>query len=70
MKITYLYNSGFALCEDAELAMRSIPISDLPPGAGEGSVLLLTEEGKLILDEGARQERAERIRKLAEDLWE
>jgi hypothetical protein len=67
MLIIDRFENGFAVVEDSENnAMLSIPLSELPAGAREGSVLKPTENGyTLKKDDGAR---AEKIKALFERL--
>ncbi len=62
------FEGGFAICEDEELRTVALERERLPDGAEEGSVLLLSGEGALLLDREAtaarRQQLAERLRRL------
>ena len=50
-----------ALCEDAEQRYFAIEQGELPPGAAEGSVLEITDEGELLLNQEETQRRRERV---------
>lgn len=51
----------YAICEDEEQKYFAIETKDLPEGAKEGSVLRITDEGELLLDNEAAFARRERI---------
>ncbi len=55
------FEGEYAVCEDEEQRLFAIGIEELPPGAGEGSVLLISEEGELLLDEEETERRRKRI---------
>ena len=47
-----------ALCETADRTIIAIPLSLLPPGAGEGAVLTVTEQGYALDAAEAERRRA------------
>ncbi|RKJ39888.1 DUF3006 domain-containing protein [Acutalibacter sp. 1XD8-33] len=55
------FDGKYAICEDKEQKYFAIETSELPSGVGEGSVLTITSEGELLLDEAETQARRERI---------
>jgi len=55
------FEGKFAICEDAEQKYFAIETAELPDGAGEGSVLKITDEGELLLDQEETQARRERV---------
>lgn len=60
MKITIdRFENGYAVCECGDGGFRRVPVSDLPEGAREGSVLLFVQ-GKYSLC--GREERERRSR--------
>lgn len=55
------FEGKYAICEDADQRYFAIETEELPEGAAEGSVLKITEEGELLLDQAETQARRERI---------
>ena len=55
------YEGKYAICEDKDQKYFAIELSELPEGARPGSVLAITEEGLLVLDEEETQRRRQRI---------
>lgn len=55
------FEGKFAICEDAEEKYFAIETAELPEGAKEGSVLEITDEGELLLDDEETRARRERI---------
>lgn len=55
------FEGKFVICEDAEEKYFAIETVELPDGAREGSVLKITDEGELLLDQEAAKARRERI---------
>lgn len=47
----------FAICTDSDQKFFAIELLELPQGAKVGSVLTITDEGELRLDEEATQRR-------------
>lgn len=62
--------NGVAVCEDDDGKKYEICLKELPPGAGEGSVLARGRDGGYILDEAEKKTRAKRNFKLAESLFD
>lgn len=65
------FEGKYAICEDAEQKYFAIETAELPPGAKEGSVLLISDEGTLSLDDAEtdrrRKEIAEKQRRIFGD---
>ncbi len=57
------FEGMYAICEDGEQKYFAIETGELPEGAAEGSVLVVSEEGELLLDE---EETSKRRAKIAE----
>lgn len=57
------FEGKYAICEDADQKYFAIETSELPGGAKEGCVLVITEGGDLSLDQ---EETERRRRKMAE----
>ena len=55
------YEGKYAICEDGEEKYFAIELQELPEGAKEGSVLNITDEGELVLDEQETERRRQRI---------
>lgn len=55
------FEGKYAICEDAEQKFFAIETEELPAGAAEGSVLVITDEGELRLDQQETEARRERI---------
>ena len=55
------FDGKYAICEDQEQKYFAIETGELPGGAKEGSVLKITDEGELLLDEEETQARRARI---------
>ncbi len=47
----------FAICTDSDQKFFAIELPELPQGAKAGSVLTITDEGELCLDEEATKRR-------------
>ena len=62
------FEGKYAICEDAEQKYFAIETSELPAGAAEGSVLLISDDGILSLEaeetDRRRKEMAEKQRKI------
>jgi hypothetical protein len=63
------FEGSYAVCEDEEKNMVSILKAELPDDAKEGSVLIC-DNGIIYVDNAQTAERAEKIKKLMDDLWE
>lgn len=61
--------NGFAVCEKADMSIINIPLSSLPKGTKEGSVLEECEDGEFALLEEEEAERRKRISKLQNKLF-
>ncbi|HOO25516.1 MAG TPA: DUF3006 domain-containing protein [Clostridiales bacterium] len=59
------FEGDFAVCEKEDRSILSLPISSLPKGTVEGSVLILFKNGCLALDKNEEKIR----RKNIEDLY-
>ncbi len=55
------FEGEYAVCEDEEQRLVAVEIDELPPGVGEGSVLSISEEGKLLLNIEETERRRKRI---------
>ncbi len=55
------FEGKYAICEDADQKYFAIETAELPQGAAEGSVLLISEEGELSLDQEETERRRLRI---------
>lgn len=75
------FEGEYAICEEQmegkqkkkkskELHFFGIAREELPEGAGEGSVLVIRNDGTLALDEAATKARREKILALQNSLWE
>jgi hypothetical protein len=64
------FEGGFAVCEDPE-SRQVIQLKklEIPKSAKEGTVLLLTEDGKWLIDKADTAERSSRIKSKMDDLW-
>lgn len=63
------FEGEYAICETEDGEMINIKIVDLPNEAKEGDVLIFNGD-IFIIDNEAKEERKERIKKLMDDLWE
>lgn len=59
---------GMAVCEDEQKQMHTFPLSQLPEGISEGDVFI-EKDGHFLLDEAAKEQRAQRIRAKMRRLW-
>ncbi len=64
------FEGKYAVCEDEKQRLFTIAVEKLPPDAGEGSVLLISEEGKLLLDAGETARRRKRIAEKQRGIFE
>lgn len=60
---------GIAVCEKEDLSHVQIPLSSLPQGTQEGSVIIQDENGNYILDRQTEAERRESMLKLQQMLF-
>lgn len=60
---------GIAVCEKEDLSHVQIPLSSLPKGTQEGSVIIQDENGNYILDRQTEAERRESMLKLQQMLF-
>lgn len=63
------FENGYAVCECEDKTMLNIDKNKLPAGAEEGTVLII-EKDLLTIDINETKNRKNRIKKLAEDIWE
>lgn len=63
------FEESYALLEKEDRTVLSVPKSDLPPDAGEGSVLTC-ENGKWTLLAKETEDTTERIRSKMAQLWQ
>ena len=59
----------YAICEDDKCRLYAIDKGELPKGAKEGSVIELSDDGNIVIDEQATKLRRERIKKLQDKLF-
>lgn len=59
-----------AVCEREDMSTFEVPISSLPDGTKEGSVLTINEDGSYFLDLDEQQKRKQRILNLQSMLFE
>lgn len=68
------FEGTFAICEGEghgkEVKMYAIEITELPPGAKEGDVLAISDDGQLAIDPDATRMRRSKIKKMQDSLWE
>ena len=60
-RIVDRFEGKYAICEDKEQKYFAIETEELPQDVSEGSVLEITEEGELRLNQEETQARRERI---------
>lgn len=60
--------ADFAVCEQDDMKMINIPLSDLPEGICEGNIIIY-KDGNYIVDEDAEAERRERINALKNSIF-
>lgn len=63
------FDEEFAVCEDEQGYCRLLFRSQLPEGAGEGSVLRECEDGTYLLDKEETARRRARIVKLQDEVF-
>ncbi|MBL4938200.1 DUF3006 domain-containing protein [Clostridium sp. YIM B02515] len=63
------FEENFAVCEKESGEMINIEVIKLPIHAKEGDILII-EGNAISIDEKCTKARKEKIKKLAEDLWE
>ena len=51
----------YAICEDADKKFFAIETGELPKGVKEGTVLAITEEGELQVDQAETDARREKL---------
>ncbi len=71
MKRLYIdrMESIYAICEDDKCNAMQIPISSLPNEAKEGDVIILTNQGEIIIDEKYTCKRKNIIKKIQNKIW-
>jgi len=60
---------GIAVCEKDDLSRINIPLSDLPDGTSEGSVIMKDDNGEYTLDRNQEAERRKRMLELQKNLF-
>ena len=61
---------GIAVCEKEDMTTVGIPLSELPDGTKEGSVLLLKDDGSYSIDINEESKRKKRILDLQSMLFD
>lgn len=56
------FDGIYAICEDIDQNNYAIETSELPENAKVGSVLEISDDGELTVNEKATEERSERIK--------
>lgn len=64
------FEGDFAVCESSGGEFTDILISLLPVGVCEGDILVLAQDGKLVVDAEETQRRRNEILRLQEELFE
>ncbi|MCI9575113.1 MAG: DUF3006 domain-containing protein [Clostridiales bacterium] len=68
------FEGTFAICEGEghgkEVKMYAIEIAELPQGAKEGDVLVISDSGELSVDTNETASRRSKIKKMQDSLWE
>lgn len=62
------FEDDIAVCEKEDMTTIDIPINKLPQGIKVGSVLAITNDGTMIIDEEEEKHRRDRIYSLYEDI--
>ena len=62
------FEDDIAVCEKEDMTTIDIPINKLPQGIKIGSVLAITYDGTMIIDEEEEKHRRDRIYSLYEDI--
>lgn len=62
--------SEFAICENIDRTMTSVPLYLLPEGVKEGDVIVKNDLGEFVIECEKTLERKQRIKRLLNDLWE
>ncbi len=60
---------GIAVCEKDDLSRINIPLSDLPDGTSEGSVIMKDENGEYTLDRNQEAARRKKMLELQKNLF-
>lgn len=63
------FEGDIAVCEQEDMTTVDIPISKLPSGVQVGNVLIVTQDGTMLIDEEEEKRRRERIYKLYNDIF-
>lgn len=63
------FEGNFAICEKENKEMIDIEIKNLPEGAKEGDILLISNN-RIIIDKAATEKRKKHIETLMDQLWE
>lgn len=68
------FEGTFAICEGEghgkDIKMYAIEIAELPPGAKEGDVLEISDDGTLKVNPEATSQRRSKIKKMQDSLWD
>ena len=64
------FEGNYAICEDGERKMFAIELGELPKGAKEGDILVISDEGEITVDAEETKHRREKIKKLQNSVWE
>lgn len=59
----------YAICEDDDKGLFAIEVSEMPQGAKEGSVIDITDDGELLLNQEETNVRRDRIFKKQSGLF-
>lgn len=51
----------YAICEDKEGAKFAIPAQEIPKGAKEGTVIKISDDGTLLIDEELTAEKSKAV---------
>jgi len=63
------FEGEYAVCEKEDKTMMDIPVKNLPVGAKEGDVLIVSDNS-IVIDNAETAKRKENINKLMDKLWE
>lgn len=63
------FEGAYAICEDDKCRLYAIEKGELPKDAREGSIIELSDDGSIVIDEEATKLRRERIKKLQDKLF-
>lgn len=71
------FEGAYAICEELldkpvkakDIRYFGIEKGEIPAGAAEGSVLVIEDDGTIMLDEKKTAERRSKANKLQKDIW-